>query len=135
MDYPANNFKNTHHRNLKTTIYSLYGRETWNNFCLLENLRIKITRRVVDLEFLKQCRDKDLTPKFTLINHPLCSRWNFKAFQQLSRALIRGEIRRTRSTLDWLSKSAFKLHLRLAREIRTDLWTVLDASAALKADG
>jgi hypothetical protein len=135
VDYPANNFENTHHRNLKTTISSLYGRETWNNFRLMENLRIKIIRRAVDLDFLKQCRDNNLTPKFVVINHQLRSRWNYRAFEQLSRALVRGEIRRTRASLDWLSKTAFRLHLQLAREVRQDLWTVLDASAALKAEG
>jgi hypothetical protein len=135
VDYPENNFETPHHRNLKTVISSLYGRETWNNFRLMENLRIKIIRRAVDLDFLKQCRDNNLTPKFAFINHQLRSRWNYKAFEQLSRALVRGEIRRTCTALDFLSKMALELHLQLAHEIRTDLWMVMDASAALKAEG
>jgi hypothetical protein len=53
----------------KTEVSSLYGRETWNNFRLLENLRIKINRRVVDLVFLKQCgggsTDQSLDQTFT----------------------------------------------------------------------
>jgi hypothetical protein len=65
----------------------------------------------------------------------MCSRWNYRAFEQLSRALVWGEIRRTRASLDWLSKTAFQLHLQLTREVRQDLWTVLDASTALKAKG
>jgi hypothetical protein len=50
VDYPDNSFKTLHHINLKTTISSLYGRETWKNFHLMENLRIKIIKRVVDLD-------------------------------------------------------------------------------------
>jgi hypothetical protein len=135
VDYPNNTCETPHHRNLKTTISSLYGRETWNNFRLLENLRIKIVRRAVDLDFLKKCRDNNLTPIFSLISHQIRSRWNYKAFERLSRALVRGELRKTRAALDALSKNALKLHLQLAHKIRMDLWTVMDASAALKADG
>ena len=63
MDYPKNTYENPHHRNLKTVISSLYGRETWNHFHLMENLLIKIIRRAVDLNFLKQCRDNNLISK------------------------------------------------------------------------
>ena len=120
-DYPKNSCETPHHRNLKTVISSLYGRETWNNFRLLEKLRIKIVRRAADLDFLKKCRDNNIIPIFALISHKIRSRWNHKAFERLSRALVRGELRRTRATLDTLSKNALKLHLQLTHEIRMDL--------------
>jgi hypothetical protein len=135
MDYLNNTCKTPHHENLKTTMSFLYGKETWNNFRLLENLRIKIVRRAADLDFLKKCRDNNLTPIFALISHQICSKWNYKAFEQLSRALVWGELRKTRAALDALSRNALKLHLQLTHKIHMDLWTVMDVSAALKAGG
>jgi hypothetical protein len=81
VDYLAINLETTHHKNLKTIISSLYGWKTWNKFHLMENLRIKIIRRAADLDFLKQCRDNKLNPKFAYINHPLRNRWNNRAFE------------------------------------------------------
>ena len=49
--------KTYHHRNLATKITSLHGRDIWQQFRLLEKLRVKIKRRVGDLHFLKYCRD------------------------------------------------------------------------------
>ena len=49
-----------HHRNLATEITSLHGRDIWQQFRLMESLRIKIELRAGDLNFLKQCRDKKL---------------------------------------------------------------------------
>jgi hypothetical protein len=47
---------------------------------------------------------------------------------------VRGEIRRNRYTLDLLSKTALKLHLKLAHDLDPDVWRKVDALAALKAD-
>ena len=61
------------------------------------------------------------------------SSWNKRAFDRLSEALVRAEIKKTRAELDRLSRKALTLHLSLANTIHRDLWTVADASAALKA--
>jgi len=55
VDNPEHEATENSHRGLKSNITSLYGGETWKEICLLEILRIKIERRVADLEFLKQC--------------------------------------------------------------------------------
>jgi hypothetical protein len=56
--------ENPNHRNLINQIISLYGRETLDEIRVLEKLRVKIKRRVADLEFLKKCRDENVLPKF-----------------------------------------------------------------------
>jgi len=40
-----------YHRSLKSNITSLYGWNTWKEICLLEISRIKIERRIADLQF------------------------------------------------------------------------------------
>ena len=84
-----------HHRNLATEITSLHGRDISQKFRLLESLRIKIKLRAVDLNFLKQCRDKKLIPDFATIKHRMCSSWNKKAFDRRSESLVRDEIKKT----------------------------------------
>jgi len=121
------------HRSLKSNITSLYGGETWKEICLLEILRIKIERRAADLQFLKQCRNKKIIPPFAKINHRLFNHYNNKLFLKLSLALIRSEIKRTRAALDRLNHLALSSHLKLTMEISFDLWKIIDAKAALKA--
>jgi len=58
VDNPDHDSSKIFHRSLKSNITSLYGGETWKEICLLETLRIKIERRIADLEFLKQCRNR-----------------------------------------------------------------------------
>ena len=99
----------------------------------MERLRIKIKLRAGDLNFLKHCRDKKLTPKFAIIKHKMRSSWNKKAFDTLSESLVRAKIRKTCAMLDRLSREALMLHLKLANVIRFDLWNVVDACAAFKA--
>jgi hypothetical protein len=52
----------------------------------------------------------------------------------LEKSIVRGEIRKNRYTLDLLSKTALKLHLKLAHDLDPDVWRKVDALAALKAD-
>jgi len=52
---------------------------------------------------------------------------------KLSLALIRNEIKRTRATLDNLNRLALSLNLKLTMKSNFDLWKIVDAKAALKA--
>lgn len=124
---------NNSHRGLKTNITSLYGGETWKEICILEMLRIKIERRAADLQFLKQCRNKRIIPHFAKVNHRLFNQYNNKSFLKLSLALIRSEIKRTQAALDNLNRLALSWHLKLTMKISPDLWKIVDAKAALKA--
>lgn len=49
-------------------------------------------------------------------------------------AIVRGEICGTRAALNKLSSSPYSLHLKLAQRIRSDPWSIIDASAALKVE-
>jgi hypothetical protein len=68
--------ENPNHNNLTHQIISLYGRETLDEIRVLEKLRVKIKRRVADLEFLKKCRDENVLPKFAQIQHRTKNKWN-----------------------------------------------------------
>jgi hypothetical protein len=48
---PLNPPNNPSHINLTVQIHSLYGRETLDEIRLMEKLRVKIQRRVADLEY------------------------------------------------------------------------------------
>ena len=63
--------KINHHKSLATEITSLYKREIGNHVRLLEKLRVKIMKRVEDLNFLKNCRDKKLANSLICCNKPL----------------------------------------------------------------
>jgi len=54
-----------HYRNLNNQIISLYRRDTLDEICHLENIRVTIMRRVAYLEFLKNCRNENVLPRFT----------------------------------------------------------------------
>ena len=129
---PYNNL--SYRRNLQTEIATLYGRDIAKETRRLEATRIKIQRRATDLDFLKRCRDTSVLPKFAIVKHQLRNHRNHRAFDRLGFAIVRGEIRRTRVNLNSLSNLALKLHLKLAHTLRDDLWTIVDACAALKAD-
>jgi len=51
MDNLDNATPKNYHRSLKSNITSLYRWDTWKEICLLEMPRIKIERRIVDLQF------------------------------------------------------------------------------------
>jgi hypothetical protein len=126
--------QNSHHKNLNYQITSLYGREILDETRVLEKLRVKIKRRAADLDFLKRCRDNNVLPKFTCIEHKIKSKWNKTTFCTLGKSIVRGEIKKNRCALDSLSKTALKLHLKLAHAIHPDLWKKIDVLAALKAE-
>lgn len=94
---------------------------------------MKIARRAADLHFLKNCHDNNLIPPFAQINHILHNKYNSKAFFQLRISLIWAEIKRGRASLDNLACSVLSAHLKLASNINKDLWSIIDARAALKA--
>jgi hypothetical protein len=75
--------KNPHHRNLIDQIIFLYGRETLDEIHDLEKLSVKIKKRIVDLVFLKNYRNRNVLPKFVQIEHKARNRWNKSAFFNL----------------------------------------------------
>jgi len=133
LDSLVTKSKDINHKCLKSIIISPYGGDTWSEIILLEKNRVKIERRAADLQFLKNCRDNNLISPFTQINHRLHNKFNSKAFFQLIISLFRAEIKRVRASLDNIGCSAFSAHLKLASKINKDLWSVIDARAALKA--
>ena len=124
----------SHHRNLNDQITSLYGREILDEVRELEKLRVKIKRRAIDLDFLKQCRDNNVLPKFARIQHKLKNKWNKTTFHALEKSIVRGKVRKNRYTLDLLSKTTLKLNLKLAHALDLEVWKTIDALAALKAE-
>jgi hypothetical protein len=68
-------------------------------------------RRAADLVFLKTRRDNNALPRSASVNHRMKNMWNSHAFDRLGLALVCGEIRRVRSTLDSISHNALMLHL------------------------
>jgi len=91
--------EDTNHISLKSRILSLHGGDVWSEILLLERFRVRITRRAVDLHFLKNCTDNNLIPPFAQFKHRLQNRYNNKAFLQQSFSLIRSEIKRARASL------------------------------------
>ena len=71
--------------------------------------------------------------RITTIKHRLRNNYSRKAFDTLSETLVGIEIKKTGAALDCLSRDALTLHLKLAVTIRSDLWSVADARASLKA--
>jgi hypothetical protein len=128
------NTENRNHINLINQIISLYGRETLDKIRVLEKLRVKIKRRMADLEFLKKCRDENVLPKFAQIQQRTKNKWNNATFSRLGLSIIRGEIRKNRCILEHLSKNALKLHLKLAQVVTPELWKIVDVIAAMKLD-
>jgi len=128
------NHENSNHRNIFNQITSLYGRETLDEIRVLEKLRVKIKKRLTDLEFLKDCRDKNVLPKFAQIQHRNRNKWNSAAFAKLGLSIVKGEIKRNRYNLDRLSRNALRLHLKIAQTITPELWKKVDAIAAMKAE-
>jgi hypothetical protein len=124
--------ENTHHKNLIDQIIFLYGRESLDEIRALEKLRIKIKKRDFDLDFLKNCRNRNILPKFAQIEHKNKNKWNKSAFFKLGPSRTRGEIKRIRFNLEHLSKNAFKLHLKLEHTIEPELWKTLDAMTTIK---
>ena len=59
---------------MNTEITTLHGRDMLRRIKLFETTRINIVHHVVDLAFLKRCRDNQITPSFATINHRLRSR-------------------------------------------------------------
>jgi len=47
----------TNYGNLHNLIVNLYGEDSLKETRIFEKLRIKLRKRVVDLSFLKRCRD------------------------------------------------------------------------------
>ena len=66
VESPITKSKDINCRCLKSIIISQHGGDTWSEIILLEKFRVKITRRVVDLQFLKNCRHNK-NPKSTLL--------------------------------------------------------------------
>jgi hypothetical protein len=112
----------------------MYGRETLDEIRVLEKLRVKIKRRLADLEFLKKCRDENVLPKFAQIQHRTKNRWNNMAFSRLGLSIVRGKIKKNRCILERTSKNALKLHLKLAQITTPGLWRIVDALATMKAE-
>ena len=53
---------------------ALHGRDMLRRIKLFETTRIKIVHHVVDLAFLKRCKDTQIAPSFAIINHRLQNR-------------------------------------------------------------
>jgi hypothetical protein len=122
------------HVNIIDHICSLYKRETLDEIRLMEKLKVKIQRRIEDLEFLKNCIDKKVLQKFVCIEHKMRNKWNNTTFCKSGFSIVNREIRRTRYALDNRSKTMLKLHLKLANTIRPELWKTIDVLATLKVD-
>jgi hypothetical protein len=105
-----------------THILALHGRDTLDEFRLLEKLKIKMAHRLVDIEFLKQCRDEDIISMFAAINHHLKAGKYNRIFRAASFSLVRAEIKSKRKDLEALSNKACTLHIKLENIIRMDLW-------------
>jgi hypothetical protein len=97
------------------------GREILDESRELEKLRVKINRRAIDLDFLKCCRDNNVLPEFVYIQHNIKRKWNKMTFYALGKSIVRGKIRKNRYTLDSLSKTVLKLHLKIAHTIDPEL--------------
>ena len=95
-------------------------------------MRLQVMRRKSDLTFLKRCRDADVMPIFTIINHRLRDKKNYYIFHKANISLLRNEIQKARFKLDNLSRKLLVLHTTLANIIQPPLWARIDACSSLK---
>ena len=124
--------QNNDRESLRTQILTLYGQDIADKIRQFERMRLQVMRRKSDLTFLKRCRDADITPIFTIINHRLRNKKNDCIFHKASISLLRNEIQKARFKLDILSRKLFVLHTTMANLIQPTLWTRIDACSSLK---
>jgi hypothetical protein len=124
--------QNNGRKSLRTEILTLYGQDTADKIRQFERMRLQVMRRKSDLTFLKRCRDADVTPIFTIINHRLRNKKNDCIFHKANISLLRNEIQKARFKLDNLSRKLLVLHTTLANIIQPPLWARIDACSSLK---
>ena len=105
---------------LFNTIKSHHGRDIMNNALNFEKMRISRARNLSNLIFLKQCRDENLTLKFAKCSHPLNRGRNISLFNNLSKTLIKHEIKFARFQLIKISKNLLGLHLLLSSTLSSE---------------
>ena len=62
MQFPLFLKNNSLHMAIFSQVQTLHGRDSLKDVRLLENTRVKITKRTAGLEFLNNCRDNQLVP-------------------------------------------------------------------------
>ena len=78
---------------LISTVQSLHGRDMASTLVIFENLRLRRSSLVTDLEFLKHCRNNNIIPCFARCNHMLLNPKNKAMFDRLNLSLVRNEIK------------------------------------------
>ena len=81
MDPEDNLHKLETRRNLKDKILTQYGREILKKVFKFERHRLLLTKKNIDLTFLKRCKDSSIIPTFAKINHFLRNQHNNKIFK------------------------------------------------------
>ena len=119
---------------LFNNIKSYHGRDMMDNASEFEKLRLSRAKMISNLNFLKNCRDNNLIPKFATCKHPLRLGKNLSTFKKLSETLIRNEIKWVRSKLIKTSHKLLSSHLYLSSYLRHDLWQSLDAITFIKLE-
>ena len=121
--------------NLIMLIDTLHGREICFKSKQLEMLKIKLMKKIVDLAFLKHCRDSNMLPCFSKFTHHLRSVFNQHIFLRASLSLLKSIIQSTRREINHLNAKLFPLRLELASTLHPDLWIRLDTSSYARAVG
>ena len=98
------------------------------------NLRIKRYKLFANMVFLKQCRNKKITPSFAKCLHNLNNRRNKASFDRLSVSLVRNKVKKVHSDLVKTTERLLSLHLKLSSSLRVDIWLVLDAMTFTKVE-
>jgi len=119
---------------LFNNIKSYHGRDMMDNASKFKKLRLSRAKMISNLNFLKNCRDNNLIPKFATGKHPLRLGRNLSTFKKLSETLIRNEIKWVRSKLIKMSQKLLSSHVYLSSYLRHELWQSLDAITSIKSE-
>ncbi|XP_021931121.1 uncharacterized protein LOC110835326 [Zootermopsis nevadensis] len=91
-----------------------------------EALRITKAKRLCSLSFLLRCRDQGTVPHYLQFHHHIHSEAAKRIYRKTSFCLLRERIHHTRRELDAISRDLLGMHLRLAAELSTADWALID---------
>ncbi|XP_021918665.1 uncharacterized protein LOC110829347 [Zootermopsis nevadensis] len=92
----------------------------------LLSARFKKAKRLCSLYFLLRCRDQGTVPHFLQFHHHIHSEAAKRIYRRTSFCLLRERIHHTRRELDAISRDLLDMHLRLAAELSTADWALID---------
>src|SRR5436190_18215802 len=111
---------------LPNRISDLYGEDIKKMCRLFDNVRVKRSRALGSLAFLKRCRDNGVIPACATLHFHGSSNRIKNILRKSSFQILKNHIAETRNRLDFLNKQLLDLHLNISSKLNKEDWDTID---------